>query len=502
MSLSRSLGCFLLMLQAAVPAFAQLPALIPFHGKDGRWGYADSTRKLVIPCRYEEAGIFQGDTAIVYWDKYRGTLDRKGRLLRIDSSGSRNQPVPVSFPFVWQLQPYTLLLTFAPAENPALRPVSSLSGAWGYCNKRGDTVIACRYQSAGYFSEGLAFVSMGDSLSGFIDTKGRLQFRFPPADVRSADQFRYGRCVVSGDMGGGVIDDRGRWVIPPVNSPPPRLIAENCILSGPDGWQYFTDRNGRPVENRFYSGCGNLAEGCLLVSDAHTGFFGFANAKGRLVIPCQYSQAGNFTDGAAPVCLASGEGWKLIDAAGRDLLPARYLSIEGRGYGIYALEGEDGYRLYDAAAKGFLPGPAWQEAGYFDSPGWASVMDSSGRYGMIDRKGKIVIPFRYEAALSFYGTAADARAVVVADSRYGMIDRSGREVIAPQYSDLRPFNRFGLAWAQDWQGMWGCIDSLNNTHIKFIYSDLSDFDESGLAEVREGGERYYIDWKGTVYREE
>ena len=55
----------------------------------------------------------------------------------------------------------------------ALAAVKIGDKGWGYINKAGEIVINPQFDLAGYFSEGLAAVSIGDKY-GFINPKGEI----------------------------------------------------------------------------------------------------------------------------------------------------------------------------------------------------------------------------------------------------------------------------------------------------------------------------------------
>lgn len=53
--------------------------LIPFR-KSTLWGYCTPDKTIVIPCEYEWAGVFRGDTAVVRGNGKYGAVNREGRL--------------------------------------------------------------------------------------------------------------------------------------------------------------------------------------------------------------------------------------------------------------------------------------------------------------------------------------------------------------------------------------------------------------------------------------
>lgn len=74
--------------------------------------------------------------------------------------------------------------------------------------------------------------------------------------------------------------------------------------------------------------------------------------------------------------------------------------------------------------------PQYAYVGGFSEEGLAVARkERGGKYGYINRKGKVVIDFIFEDADRFFG----GRAVVEVDGLKGYIDTTGKIVIAPQY---------------------------------------------------------------------
>lgn len=82
-------------------------------------------------------------------------------------------------------------------ESVVLKPVER-EGKWGFADLAGKDVISAQYDEAGFFSEGLAGVRLGDKW-GFVDKTGKLVinikydeagfFSKGSAKVRAGDQW-------------------------------------------------------------------------------------------------------------------------------------------------------------------------------------------------------------------------------------------------------------------------------------------------------------------------
>ena len=68
------------------------------------------------------------------------------------------------------------------------------------------------------------------------------------------------------------------------------------------------------------------------------------------------------------------------------------------------------------------------------------VLDEAGKWGYIDKRGKIVIKPRFDWAKPF----SDALAAVKVQGKLGYIDKKGKMIIKPQFASALDF-RMGLA---------------------------------------------------------
>jgi len=203
-------GCFLLSawpVEAAkrkrisdsetAPESSEAPETLFLVKQNGRYGFMNSTGKLVIPCQYELANPFSDGMAVVMAAGGWSYIDPKGRML---------------------LRPQFLEARDFSEGYAAVK----VEGKYGYINKKGYVVIKPQFDRAEKFSEGLAAVMVGDRW-GYIDQLGH--FVVKPRFFRASD-FADGLAVVMmfspGDTSQrsdeallGYIDKKGNYVWEP-----------------------------------------------------------------------------------------------------------------------------------------------------------------------------------------------------------------------------------------------------------------------------------------------
>lgn len=151
-----------------------------------RWGYVDTSGRVVLEFKYEDARPFYNGMAAV---KEQGMWG----YIRPDGSPAFDKKQRVYFAFADGL---------APAEENGKVGYLRMNGSWG---------IPPQFANAQPFSEGMAAVSAGGKV-GFIDMAGRwiIQPQF-----ESAQAFAGGLAPARKDGKWGYIDRKGQWVLQP-----------------------------------------------------------------------------------------------------------------------------------------------------------------------------------------------------------------------------------------------------------------------------------------------
>jgi len=96
----------------------------------------------------------------------------------------------------------------------------------------------------------------------------------------------------------------------------------------------------------------------------------------------------------------------------------------------------------------------------------------SGKWGYIDRTGRIVINPQFEEA----GDFSEGLARVKTGGKWGYVDRTGRFLINPQFEEAGDFSQ-GLARVK-LGGKWGYVDRRGEVIIPPQFSEASDFSRS------------------------
>ena len=133
-------------------------------------------------------------------------------------------------------------------------------------------------------------------------------------------------------------------------------------------------------------------------------------------------------------------------------------------------------------------------------------VEKDGKFGYIDRTGKIIIPLQFDGANEFH----EGLALVTADGKKLFIDTTGRVVIKPDFDIVDDFSE-GVAAVNIGQrripnigvisipGKWGYIDKIGKLVIPLKFTHAEDFSE-GLAAINDGDRDRggFIDHTGKI----
>ena len=156
---------------------------------------------------------------------------------------------------------------------------------------------------------------------------------------------------------------------------------------------------------------------------ADNGKFGYKDENGKVIVAPKYDFAYDFSEGLARVHIlgeAVGRGYGkairsgYINTKGEEVIPLMYTNV------------------YD-----FQDGLAWvNTGGEFIDTGFSQQF-AGGKWGVIDKNGKVVIPleydkispiYEYEGAKMIQKYFKDGKAKVTKDGREFYIDKTGKEV--------------------------------------------------------------------------
>jgi hypothetical protein len=354
----------------AVGQQMQAPKLRPIQ-QDGKWGYIDTTGKVVIKPQFYWAEEFsEGLAAFENDDGLYGYIDETGKV--------------VIEPILERWSPFSEGLAAAAIKNME----------WGYIDKTGKWVIKPQFFYAHPFKDGFAAVDvavekdgvilMGEKTSTMIDRTGQIMFKPVPyvLNARVSNEVAFFQHVSKSPVGGVspslLIDRRGKVI----------FEGEDIELDG------------------FSEGLAPVKKG---------GKWGYVDTTGKFVIQPRFNYAKSFSEGLAAVNIGEGK-WGYIDRSGKFVIPAKFgideLGSDGHLFSeglALVYSGEDPVFI-DKQGNTVLK-PNFTDVERFVG-GLAAVKNKheSGEEwrGYIDKKGKFVwglTPFKYK-------TTADLRAQI------------------------------------------------------------------------------------------
>jgi hypothetical protein len=232
--------------------------------------------------------------------------------------------------------------------------------------------------------------------------------------------------------------------------------------------------------------------------------WGFIDEPGRLAIGARFDEVRDFLDDLAPVRI--GRKWGYIDTSGRFVVEPQFQAVA-----IH--EGLARIHVWDkvVCSTGKFTSddaPLWAFYLFEESP--EDVPDcfpQGGKFGFIDKTGKIVIAPQFFVAQDFAEGLAAVRVEETEESKYGYIDRTGQMMISSRFNQAGPFSE-GLAAVETSARIvdnkvvdiaWGFIDKTGVLRIPDRYQFAGNFSE-GLARVaiQSGVSEGYVDHAGRL----
>lgn len=254
----------------------------------------------------------------------------------------------------------------------------------GFIDWTGKVVVPAKYDGAGDFSEGLAWV-WKNGKPGLIDKTGKEIAMSLPYDI--PQNFSEGLAAVMKSNKIGFVDKTGKEVIPCAYDNSAKGFSQGLAAVEKGGKWGFIDKTGEVVIDFTYDGAYSFSEGLAAVEK--NGKMGFIDKTGQEAFPFQYDYVYPFSEGLAVVAKNNKGGY--IDKTGEEVIPLQY-----------------------DFSKEF-------------SNGLAPVMKNN-KWGYVNKEGELVIPFQYDDAAPF----SEGFAWVVKSGNGGFIDTTGKEVVEPK----------------------------------------------------------------------
>jgi hypothetical protein len=415
-----------------VKQFSSGLAAVTSHGK--RWGYIDKAGKFIIPEIAHGANKFSEGFVMLSIDdkasekpRFRHALfDKNGNLVfsrKQYQLASEISEGLVRF-CIWPVFPKNMINFGDPEGGEPGMPKMNMMGPgmmnpgmmgpgmggpgmfggmgtslpasmpsrfvkWGFIDIKGQVVVKAVFEDVGLFSEGLAMVKINQKW-GYIDRTGKMVIR---PQWNMAGTFNNGFAWVSqGDGKYGVIDKTGKLISSMQWKN--KLEFKGELAHVRSGWKSgFIDRTGNVVISPKFD-----------------------------KLPYEYHEW--FSDGPVPVCV--GKKWGYIDRTGNYVIESRF----------------DEARYFSDELAGVEMGRVYREKFDFDflskmfefgNDGLFEIVTIDGKYGFIDKTGRVVVEAQFDSVNDF----KEGFAVVYSGSACWFIDTAGKPLKVSPPSRLK-----------------------------------------------------------------
>lgn len=356
---------------------------------------------------------------------------------------------------------------------------------WGYVDTNGVVQIPYQFEEAEYFYDNFAVVRKNGKY-GYINKSGFITIS---CTFKDAESFDKGLAIVETDSGVGLINAKGNWIAQPQYY----SISKNaCGLYRVEKNDLYglMDIEGKIIQEIQFEDIGDCSEN--RIGFVQNGQAGFMDETGRVIIEPRFEEATGFQSDIARVSID--EKMAAIKSDGLFILPPKFNKISPASDGlilaeedkkcfVYSISGKKVANLTDRCAP-----PVNGIDGYHK--GLARV-EKKGKYGFIDRKGKIVIPTIYDQTGSF----SDELCPVKIKGKWGYINKSGKMVIEPQFEMAYAFNN-QIAKVRK-NGKVGIINMDGKFHFPCEYDDIQEINELFIVELG-GLKGLYAKDKSTI----
>ena len=280
----------------------KLPDLIPYR-KGNKWGYCDSTKKIIIPCKYEEANFFEHGLGKIKLNGKYGMINGKGKII-IKPKYSSLEFNNINLIVAGIDNTLKLKHKHFTSYDKWCRALDRINAhdddqLFGLYDTTGKLLLKPKNLSIKPFSEGFAAVHIEHSKCIFINTKGKNKFNkeFPIRGYSEHDKI----CLINA-KGLNKFKEKFR---------------KRPLIAGND--QYLDEQDGmfRVIDYSFHEGLLSIIlEDGPFQWDRYTKY-GFIDTMGTVVIQANYfGVPSRFANGIAPVyvCPIPSYGSPFIDS--------------------------------------------------------------------------------------------------------------------------------------------------------------------------------------------
>ena len=376
------------------------------------------------------------------------------------------------------------------------------NGKHGLISRNG-VIIQKDYAYIGEFSEGLARMSKRGKLSGKLNAKSeglgnlrkyldQLYSPYRMMDFTAYDQeFEQDAELTCDGCAWGYLDTLGKVRIKPQFDFAKNFTNDVGIVKNEGKWGAFNFMGKQVIPFEFdeISFLDNTDNKVIRVYKKEPKY-GLIDTLGQIQVGAVFDDIGSYSE--SKLAVKRNNLWGFVNNLGTEIIPCRFQSVSNFSEGLAAVKNKNNWGFADANGNMVLPSK-YIRAGNFNN-GKAWIYTSSG-YTYIDNKGIQVFDKTYQKAFDYQFRVAR----VVVDGKYGLIDPDGNFVIEPKYSEIEPFDQYGLAKVRYGSDniRYGLINLKGTLVTQNDFKEIYPFHE-GLAAVKYKDQYGFINIKGEI----
>ncbi|WP_413510974.1 WG repeat-containing protein [Myroides odoratus] len=298
-------------------------------------------------------------------------------------------------------------------------------------------------------------------------------------------------CVYDGKLW-GYVDRQGQWVILPKYEKVKDFNDGIALVKEDKAW-FYIDKKGTILSAQKERGPRYKGTSIFKVEEK----IGLIDQEGKHIVEPKYDVIQKFESDYTAVSL--NEKWGIIDYLGNEILAPLYQKVGPYKNGLTWVVQEDQLYLWNEGER--IDISYIDKVVNLDNPNYILVQQAKN-YGIINAKGEIVIPIKYED-IHIY---SEGLIPVKKEGYWGYVDAKGEQIIDFIYENAIPFSEAGIAAVR--LNQWGFITKSKKVVIPYRY-DISIFNSkaskrnnvysNGLFRVKNKKKWGFIDADGNLF---
>lgn len=315
------------------------------------------------------------------------------------------------------------------------------NGKCGYINSNGDYIIGPKYEFAGHFSEGLAYVSNNhNSLSGFTDINDKLVLSDLPL-YKNIPYFYNGIAIVEFSRNNvGCINKKGEKLFDgfyALGDYRDGLMKATKKLSPDETIYGYVDITGEWVI-QFSDKCAVTDfTGGLASVKFDNQLWGVIDTRGGTVIEPVYKAIGTFYDGVALAVV--GKEYKYINRLGQTVIDRNYLSGTSFFEG-YAIVVNQQYKQQVINTSGEILSTFSFKANLTGVSSGLMHWRENGNIKFIDPQKNVAFTVN-ESVVKPHYSVINNYVVVEKDDLFGYMNNKGEIIVYPKFEECGDFRK-------------------------------------------------------------